>query len=426
MLQDELNTAIHSLRGALLELVTGAGGDPGKPQVVSRKFGIDKSLAWKVSRVISASEPDLAIAHMPGEAGMDIFLDTLQKSGAKAAAVKRARSAVTEFRSLVTRQLGDRPTLEIVLDAMPSRKQDRLLMSRKLSFRGNSGIWGVQARARIETIVMSPNAGDPSLVDVVKLSAWIDFRRIRPDIRWTLFRFGAFRDGELFFNDRPIDRSADDGSVSSLLLKSFCTAGTSAIEIGDFAGGNLKEFQLGPGPVGNTGAFTCYCAGLTEKLGSRYTTEPDERADFFCAVHAPVESLTIDLIAHRDLSFASSPRFSCYGMHHVDPSTLQDNQRLPLSPESTQLGLGLPLLALPAVPEYRRAIQFAFDKLGWSMQQFIGTRFALDYPPFPSTTVVSCPLEFRGQPANPASNSADSLTSGSRAVRPGKGSRARK
>ncbi len=399
MLHDDLNTAIHSLRGALLDLVTDAGGDPSKPQTVSRKFGIDKSLAWKVSRVISAPEPDSAMAHMPGEAGMDIFLDTLQKSGAKAVAVKRARSAVQTFRSLVTQQVGDRPTLEIVLDAMPGRKNDRLHMSRKLAFRGNSGIWGVQARVRIDTVVLAPNLQDPTLVDVVKVSAWVDFRRIRPDIRWTLFRYGAFRDNERFFSDKPIDRSAN-GSAKSLLLAPFCTAGTSAIEVGDYLDGHQKEFQLGPGPVGNKGAFTVYSAGITEKLGSRYGTEPGERADFFCAVHAPVESLTLDVIAHRDLTFASQPSFACFGMHHTGPAIPDDNHRLPLSPDVAQLGLGLPLLPLPGVPEYRRAMDYVFSQLGWPVEQFAGTRFTLDYPPFPSTTIVSCPLDQRE--ANPS------------------------
>jgi hypothetical protein len=394
MLHDELNTAIHSLRGALLEVVTDAGGDPTKPQMVSRKFGIDKSLAWKVSRVISAGEVDSAMAHMPGEAGMDIFLDTLQKSGARTVTVKRARQAVQSFRSLVSQQVGDRPTLELVLDAMPGRKQDRLLMSRKLAFRGNSGIWGVQARARLDSLILAPNLHDPSMVDVVKVSAWIDFRRIRPDIRWTLFRFGSFRDNQLFYNDRPIDR-ASDGSAASLLLTPFCTAGTSEISVSDYAGGGLKEFQLGPGIVGNKGAFTCFGAGLTEKLGSRYSPVPDERADFLTAVLAPVESISIDIIAHKDLTFAHNPTFACYGMHHVDPSTLKDDLRLPLTPETTQLGLDLPLLANPAVPEYRRAMHYVFDQLGWPREQFVGTRFALEYPPFPSTTAVSCPLEVK-------------------------------
>ena len=42
---------------------------------------------------------------------------------------------------MVSRHVGDRPTLELVLDSLPDRSHDRLIVSRKLAFRGNSGLF---------------------------------------------------------------------------------------------------------------------------------------------------------------------------------------------------------------------------------------------------------------------------------------------
>ena len=81
ILDDELNESVHSLRGSLTELIASAGGDARKPQEVSRRFGIDKSLAWKVSRVIKAMAPHEALTHVPGVAAFEILFETMERAG---------------------------------------------------------------------------------------------------------------------------------------------------------------------------------------------------------------------------------------------------------------------------------------------------------------------------------------------------------
>ena len=70
---------------------------------------------------------------------------------------------------MVSRHVGDRPTLELVRDSLPDRSHDRLIVSRKLAFRGNSGIWGVQARTRLNAAFVAPSHDDPEMLDAANV-----------------------------------------------------------------------------------------------------------------------------------------------------------------------------------------------------------------------------------------------------------------
>jgi hypothetical protein len=393
LLHEELATSVHALRGALTDLIQSVGGDPLRPQEFARRFGVDKSLAWKVSRVIRAADPEEALPLMPGEAAFDILLKAMQKAGAPGAKLDRARGGVRTFTDAVERHVGDRPTLEIVLDAMPSSAKDRLALSRKLAFRGNSGIWGVQARVRVNTMLLCPNPEEPSMVDAVLVGGWVDFRRMRADARWTLFRVRSFRGDETVDGDMGLD--PDEPRDGPMLLRRFCSdnmPGVHAVPLGEPGG---MAYELGPGPVGNSGMFSCFFGSVSHRLGSRFASHPQERAEFMATVSAPAEVLLFDLIAHQSLELARNPHFEVYGQLTVLPSVLNERDRLPIVPETQDLGRCPPELATPLVDGYADLIEHAFRRTNWDANQFIGTRFTLDYPPFPSTVLVGCPLEGR-------------------------------
>lgn len=390
-LPDELVSSVHELRGALTDLITGLGGDPWRPQEVSRRFGVDKSLAWKVSRVVSAAEPGSALRHIPGAAAMDILMRALSRAGASTEAVHRAKTAVEAFREVVERTVGDRSTLEIVLDAMPAPRRDRLVMSRKLAFRGNSGIWGVQARVRVNTVFLTPNLQDRSMVDSVLVGGWVDFRRLRPDASWTLFRRKSYiGDASTVSTGRPVDTNAPpDGSLA---LHQFCSSPAPEVVLEEEDG--FIAHRIGPGTVGTSGQFTTFFAAYSAGVGRRRAEHLEqEHGEFFASVGAPVETLMFDFLVHHDCEFALRAEPAVFGAIRSDTLRLDPRDRLPIMPLRLELGSRPPVVATPLVPRYGELIDHVLEARGWRADHFTGLRYLLDYPPFPSTMTLRFPLE---------------------------------
>lgn len=391
-LNDQLVESVYKVRGAITELITSVGADPRKSQELTRRFGIDKSLAWRISRVVKAPDAGAALPHLPGEAGLDIFLAAMQRAGAEKKVLAHAREATREFQRVVEHHLGDRPTLELVLDALPSQKTDRLAMSRKLAFRGNSGIWGMQARVRINTIIFAPNAEEPEMIDSIRLGGWVDFRRLRPDAQLTIFRRRAFRGGTSV-STGEVALDPDEPPDGPMLLRDFCSPSLPPITTTEDDGSFV--YELGPSAVGNTGTFSMYFGAISRKLGSRFAENPGDTADFHAMIYAPVETLMFDMIVHHSLQFAMSPTLSVYGEVASDLWARKKRVVLPIEAERHQLGARPPVVATPLVKEYSNLIRHVFSRVGWNPDDFVGTRFNLDYPPFPATVGVSVPLEQR-------------------------------
>lgn len=392
VLHGELDTSVHALRGSLIDLIVSIGGDPRKPQEMSRRFGVDKSLCWKVSRVIKATDPSTALPHLPGDAAIEIFLNALDRAGAAHERLLKVRSAARSLQKTVEKNFGDRPTLDIILDSMPTQGEDRLVQSRKLAFRGNSGIWGVQGRVRVNTVFLAPNAEDPEYVDAALLGGWVDFRRLRPDSEWTLFRRHTFSGGQTITTGSiPFD--SGETSDGPMLLRKFCSTHMPPIQM--IEEGGIASYQLGPSAVGNQGSFSCFFGSLDRKLGSRFAEKPGDTADFYAIISAPVEVLLFDLYVHHTLSFAMNPEFSVYGNAATDPSQRKDRDVLPIQPAQQTIGSRPPVAATPLLPNYSEIIDYAFERAGWNLNDFVGMRYTLDYPPFLTTAGIKLQLDQR-------------------------------
>ena len=251
LLHPDLSAGVHELRGALTDLLGDVGADVRRPQELARKLSLDKSLAWKLSRIVGAGDPQNALQYIPGDAALGIVMRAVHDAGGTEPMRRRAEGAIKNFQAAVLRHLGDRPTLDLVVDGLPSEGGERLAISRKLAFRGNSGIWGVQAKARMHTTILAPNRNQPGMMDCGQVGGWIDFRRIRGDARWVLFRRRIQVDpnapGPV---TEPIERYPEP-TGPELMMKDFCSAGVP--EIHTVSEGIVQLDELGASTVGNSG-----------------------------------------------------------------------------------------------------------------------------------------------------------------------------
>lgn len=395
--EDDVQTALRTFRGALVEALAAIAPELTRPADISRQLGIDRNLAWRLGRILNSDDVRQTMAHVPGEGGVNIFVRGLKKAGGSENSRERVLATYQSYRKAVKQHLGDRATAELALDNMAAGAAgERLELSRKLAFRGNSGIWGIQARMRVQTGFVAPCAGQPDMAAAALVAGWVDFRRLRRDVRWSLFKVRGWNDDgtPLPHQDRPIDPAVDPNGPR--LIREFCSP--SMPEVLSLREGESVCHELGDTPVGNRGAFTCFRGSLLDCVGSRYREPSNEHGQFFALVSAPVETLLFDLFVHVDLMPTIEPEMAVYGFLTTEPQNINDRDRLPLTERFQELGSRPPVVATPLLPRYGELYDYVCRNAGWNPAEFRGVRLVLKYPPFPSTVVLRFPL-----PERPAS-----------------------
>ncbi|MCA9273175.1 MAG: hypothetical protein KDA31_09030 [Phycisphaerales bacterium] len=384
--------AVLALRGALLDLYREAGAVVEKPQDVARRYKLNKNLTWKIARILQTEDAYAAVPLIPGASGFEILLDAMQRAGAPANVVARVRAAAEGFDRMIEIHTGDRATLELALDSMGGERP--LEMSRKLAFRGNSGVWGIQSHVRVTTQFLAPSAEDPALLDAALIGGMTRVRRLRHVPRWPVFQLRQYNDDGTTPNaPEPISIEEDDES-GPWLMKSFCGGAMPRMHIKESAQG--LTYEIGDGPVGKTGEFTCFFGYFHRQIVPRYREEQNRVAELFSTVSIPAESLLFDLIVHRDLVEAMRPEVELYGkLWGADADSLPAS-RLPCSDQVIDLGVGAQL-ATPLVPRYAEMVRKVMDNMGWNPGEFRCLRLIMLYPPMPSTVVMRYPLPTAGE-----------------------------
>lgn len=388
-LASDVRHALQRFRGALIELYSQVGADPGVPQDVSRRFGIHKNLAWKLARVMSASDPFASIQHLPGDAGIDIALDAFQKSGADVSVVDNVRAALANLDDTIAIHAGDRAHLELILDSMGLLgSPTQLVNSRELAFQGNSGIWGVQARTRLTTGVVVPSKTHADKLDIALVGGFLGFRRLRPDVRWSLFRFKGYHDDGSPRNTgfEPID--ASDPADVPRLMRRFCSSSMPRIEVVQADGDT--EYILPGGPVGNLGAFDCYFGEIV-RAAPMYRTPNDRFGEFATGIRLPIETLVFDLIVHQDVPMPHAPKLLVQGEANTSPDLpgrAKYNLSLPITDPILDLAGSPPVVTTPLVPKYSDVMSTVYSRLGRAPSEFRGYRMIMKYPPMSSQVLL--------------------------------------
>jgi len=388
---DDLRETVLGLRGALLALYRAVGADPERPQEVARQFGINKNLTWKIAKVMALEDAFQAATLIPGPEGLGIMIAALGIAKRNPRVAEQVRAAAAEFEAMIARHTGDRTTLELLLDGATESRS--LEVSRKMAFRGNSGIWGLRARARITSHILAPNAEDPTRVDMAVVSGFLDLCRLRPTANWPLFRFTSYSDGAA----RPLEsgRGEPIEAPPSLdaplwIMPSWCRP--AAPELVSVAGERTVTHSLGSGPVGRMGQVSsCFCGFVARSSESRYGDSPEDFGELGTYVTLPIETLVMDLLVHRSLAEAMHPEARVYGRPAGDVFTgaaERETQLLPIVEAPVALGEYPPRVATPLMPDYEERMMSVFPRLGLDPRDFAAFRLTVEHPPMPSLVVV--------------------------------------
>ena len=406
---------LQQLRSALVEALSAAGVDPIRPRHAARVLGLDKTLMWRLSRIVGQPDVFQILAHVPHQAGFGILCRALAKAGVPEATVQRVHASLVAFDELVVQQAGDRATFELLAAnfARAEYQAQSLEQGRKLAFRGNSAVWGAQARLQLSTGFLMPNAADPSKVDLAQVFGLVDLLRLRADVSWTLAHRqvfdDAFRQVRTNVGD-PLD--SGPGQVGSALIRDFSTIDGLNLQVED-EGGEQRHI-LSAGPVGRSGELTALFGYRYTAVGSRQATESDQFGQVVTNLRTPVEQLQLDLLVHEDLDWALEPHIAILGALAGGPARLggRPGGANPLFAECVaDLGPGLAGTATRHMARYGALLQWAFARLGADPARFRAFRFEMAFPPIPARAILYSELLPGEDDANSGSVSAPASTS---------------
>jgi hypothetical protein len=221
------------------------------------------------------------------------------------------------------------------------------------------------------------------------VAGWIDFRRLRPNAAWRVFQRRQVTEGGAEPSVEPLDRSQQPGGP--MLLGEFCTNMPQLLTSTE---GEFTHYGIGPSAAGADGTFTVFSGFVQRAHGLRWALEPGDTADFAANVLAPVEHLNFDLLVHRSLPFVQGAQLQLSSAAFNDGRRRSPYDRLPIEADCEDLG-SPPLLASARVPRLNQVVDRVFERGGWKLDEFVGLRFEVAYPPFPSVAVLRCPLQPR-------------------------------
>lgn len=391
--EQDCRTAVSELRAALIDLYDSCGVDPSTPQEAARQFGINKTLTWTLARLLQ--EPDLlaAASLVPGRGSIERVAAAAAECGASDESSMRVRLAAEAFESMAAQHVGDRSALELALDSMGASSSEALEVSRRLAFRGNSGIHGVQARVRLLTAFLMPSEDD-ELIDLGMLSGYVGFRRLRPTPLWPLFKIRSWGSP-----DEPVATERwqpIEGALASGILPHLGRGFPAHLT--EMPTPDGLELVLQPGPVGNDGAFDLFRGEILRRGASRYASEGSETGELGANITAPIEHLVFDLVVHESLAFALEAETLVFSriFDQGRPTGSGIADLLPIRQPAVPLPGSPPAIATPLIPGYADVLADVAGKVGLDLRRCRAIRLEMRYPPLGSTVSLRFPLPRRG------------------------------
>ncbi len=376
---------MQTLQGALLELIKACGAEQDHAFALSQRLNIDKSLAWRIMRFAKEHDVNQAVEYLPGDSGLNIFINKCQRGSSTRDATQIAQQATSDLSSLAKRVGGSRNAFKNILlqsGTSPARSMSQIAL-RKQAFMANEAIWGIRASVRWRCVIQFP-AKDPALVDVVSGDAFIGLTRLRSNASWPLFQHSIF----VYENNnvkhlQRVSRAVDTKNTDEFpLLSAFNTLPIDQLIRQQTA--QKITWSLPMGSVGKEASTNCFLGELSHPQ----ITEP---LASLTRLDLPVEEAVVDIFLHNSL-LKETPMnaflFNCMtggGMGVPEPNRESDLMPLIESVEALPQAHHWPV---KSIPMYSDVIETLFKAQPFAQSEFTLHRISIKYPAIPTALVM--------------------------------------
>lgn len=398
--EEEAQDVISRVRNAFAAVLEALPGHVARAHEVSKALGVHKKLGWQIANVIYEPDVFAAAHHIPGRSSVKTFLEAAASRRVGPKLIQSAEAALGDFERLIEVHAGDRESLDMMLTACAREcAEPAQLELRKMAFRGNSAIWGVQAKTRLNASLVHPGTR-AGWCDVALLNGHVKLRRTRSNVAWEIVRTKFVADDGADGSRQPkreaLDRIGEKaGNATGVpLLRQFCSQALPQVERKPLSNGWVQDVLVG-GPVGETGAVDCFTAEVWRGLGPCYRTEHDWLWVAAAKIRTACEVLVFDQFVHEDVFGPIRPELQVYSDlagGSLLPGARQEADRLPAFESVQHLGKGISAIRTPDVPRYVEIVHYAFDRLGWDPARFDVFRVRMEFPAMPATVAMESPL----------------------------------
>lgn len=351
----------------------------------ARSFGnalaLDKTLAWQLHTMATASTPEAVLAAMPGRMGCDKLVRAMRARDLDTSVVEEARAELEDV-------LRRRSISRIQLKALALGGTDRSSRKRtadqlhRHAFQAQSALRGVSIGGTIATTFMAPDA----TADQV--------RRVLISLVHHLVR--SMSVGPIPLLHRPcVDNlSAARGALaprrpsSPQLLTELCSEGVGPEAISVLSMRDVEVACVDPPPERADGIDVAFAEVVTEARGGDGTGCPAKSITTLLAL--PTETAVCDVFVHKSIS-RGRPSVGLY--FHPSPEWLPPGHpeflRHPYTPDADWLSdprLTGRLSHLNG--KYQRLLQVGAEMLKSRVEDFDCLRIRMDYPPTPTGLLI--------------------------------------
>lgn len=383
----DVMASFQVLRSSVLELFGAAGVDPTKTRELARDLGLNRGLAWKLSRVARSIDGTDVAHDVPGKQSMERFIGVCEQRGVSPALISKAHEATNAFEQSVASCSGGRKTLAMLLansgENVASQDRER---ARRMLFDGACSVWGVQAQTRFVSVFLCPSRTEPGMLDAAHVTGYVGFRQFssRP---WPM-SYEAVHDKEgktLPIHKDPLDPTGyEEGDLQ--LMREFCEPRDPKIEVR--VQGDYKVFDLAAGHVGNKGLTTCVFGSFLRSIYSQKPSSEHDSAGFMVMLQTPVERVVFDYFVHDSIKQSGN-----VVTHLLDRLTYPhdnrvenfDDQSMAIAERGYDLPAGVDGAATVHLPWYQRLMECVTSRTGYQIEEFKGSRFEMTYPPISTT-----------------------------------------
>lgn len=390
--EHEASEALSKLRDAVNAAIGEVGGRDLNSLALSRRLEIDKSLSWRLVRFAQDQDLFAGSHHLPGDAGLSIFVRAVAAHAGPAAAAALT-DAIGSLDKVVRAHAGGRAAFRALIANCGERAatDDRALEFRKAAFQANSAIWGIAAHARVMLAFLTPGADDGT--DVTLAGGFLGLRRNRRELSWPIARRrvlgheGRTRQSIAVPLDPALPMDAPP------ILAEYSTV--AADHLLPISTGHGYWYELPEGDIGSAGAIDCIFGERIRGAGPVRRSRTVQPAEVLVRIDVPVEHLLLDVFVDRALQLEAPPSADLYGLlggGSGENAVDRERQRMSLAERPEEIGNEPKHWSTPVYPRHWELVHDCMRWLDRRPSSFRAFRLHVRWPAIPTALTVTAPL----------------------------------
>lgn len=378
--------ALMEVRASFAALAVSADLGDTRPVALSQRLGLHKSLARKLSHLMTAESALQVWECIPGEHGIAKAIAACEKAGASSDAADRVGNSLRELKNTVESYATNSAEFRRMLAQIPecqSHETEAIAREdRERAYEGAAATLGVSVDTAVRIDVLSPAKADGD-ADLITSKGVVNLTRLRRGSEIELGRASIEPEGvgkPATLPREPLDGQMRRGDPP--LWRRLTTVEPSRVRrlaVTD----QVVADRVGETPTGLPGRCDIFFAERVAGMGNRFRADGLVYGQHTHRVRFPAKMNSMTLILHRSLA-GREPEASVHSIVTTDPGDTTfdwESTRLPLVTQVRDLG---PRLSWASTCPYGAA-ESAIDELisatGFSRDDFLGYRVDIEYPP---------------------------------------------